>query len=249
MKKRTILMSALLLGANSVSWASDSHHAKTESHSKPESHAAKSDHHPKVQGVDFDTAFGWLKNGNTRYVKRFYRNDGKGVEERKQVVKGQKPHSIVLSCSDSRVPPELIFDQGLGEIFVVRVAGEALDSSFIASIEYAVEHLGSKLIVVLGHQSCGAVKAALESQKGKTVGSQSLDKLVGDIRPRLDFANRTIASQSPGLMTESSVNAKGVAKDLVERSQIVKNKVLEGELKIVSGIYSLETGAVEFFEK
>jgi carbonic anhydrase len=254
MKKTKIAFFLPLLFLNtSLSFGSENHpkapppkpHQDAKASDKQASH---NNHHAEAStSIDGDTAFRWLQNGNNRYVNRFYRNDGKGLSERKNLVKGQKPHSIILSCSDSRVPPELIFDQGLGEIFVIRVAGEALDTSVIASMEYAVEHLGSKLVLVLGHHSCGAVRAALETPKGKSAGSASLDSLVADIKPRLTSENRTPASQSPGLIAEVSINARGVAKDLIQRSEIIKHKYDSGELKIKSGVYSLETGKVEFF--
>ena len=125
------------------------------------------------------------KQGNKRFLKGNVRKDGIDSATIKKLSEGQKPHAIVLSCSDSRVPPEIIFDQKLGEVFVVRTAGQSLDSMAIASIEYAVAHLGSNLILVMGHESCGAVKAALSTLNGGDAGSPSLNKLVGDLHPRL----------------------------------------------------------------
>lgn len=191
-----------------------------------------------------DKALGWLKNGNTRFVKHHLRNDGDLAKDRARLVTGQKPHSIVLSCSDSRVPPEVVFDQKLGEIFVVRTAGEALDASAIASIEYAVEHLGSNLIVVMGHESCGAVKAALATLDGTDAGSPWLNKLVQDIHPRvMGFKGKPI---SEGAVVEGWANVSGVAKDLIDRSQIVRDAVNTGEVKIQTALYHLNSGIVEF---
>ena len=159
--------------------------------------------------------------------------------------KGQSPHSIVLSCSDSRLPPEAIFDQKLGEIFTVRSAGEALSAPAIASIEYAVAHLGSKLIVVLGHTNCGAVKAAVETIEGSSAGSQNLDQLVSDIHPRI---RATLKSKKleKDLRSASWANAKGVAKDLLTRSKLLTNAVQSGGVKIQVGLYDLATGHVDF---
>src|SRR5262249_7515934 len=109
-------------------------------------------------------AFAALEEGNRRFVEGNLTVGTALKEKRKALIADQKPEAIVLSCSDSRVPPELVFDQGLGELFTVRAAGEALSTSTVASIEYAIEHLGTHLLVVLGHESCGAVRAALESQ-------------------------------------------------------------------------------------
>jgi carbonic anhydrase len=193
-----------------------------------------------------ETSLAWLKRGNIRYVKSRFRNDGASQKDRDRLVSGQKPHSIILSCSDSRIPPEIIFDQKLGEIFVVRTAGEAIDSVAIASIEYAVEHLGTKLIVVLGHEECGAVKAAIKTLDGSSAGSPHLDKLVGDIHPRIK--TMMAGKKSPSLMVadEAKENAKCIATDLQSRSSIVKEKVEGKELSIVPGIYHLKTGVVDF---
>ncbi|MGZ3798075.1 MAG: carbonic anhydrase, partial [Pseudobdellovibrionaceae bacterium] len=132
-------------------------------------------HEKADTGVNAKTALAWLKNGNTRYLKGTLRKDGQSNKDRERLVTGQKPHTIILSCSDSRVPPEVLFDQKLGEIFVIRTAGEALDNAAIASVEYALEHLGSHLLVVMGHESCGAVKAAFSTLKGEDAGSPALD--------------------------------------------------------------------------
>ncbi len=207
------------------------------------SHAAG---HHEVAGVAPEQALQWLKNGNMRFIKSRRRVDGLSNKDRVRLSAGQKPHAIVLSCADSRVPPEHVFDQALGEIFVVRVAGEALDSSVIGSIEYAVEHLGSRLIVIMGHDSCGAVKAAMGTKKGESAGSPALDKLVADIQPRLPATDgRAVASVN--VAHESSLNAQGVAADLLKRSQIIGNAVVGGKIKVVSGIYYLKSGQVEFF--
>jgi carbonic anhydrase len=204
---------------------------------------AHADAHHEDSGVAPEKAIGWLKNGNSRFVKGWRRKDGGTANDRARLAKGQKPHTIVLSCSDSRVPPEHVFDQALGEIFVIRVAGEALDSSVIASIEYAVEHLGSKLIVVMGHESCGAVKAALATAEGSSAGSPDLDKLVADIKPRLPAS----AAPSPNVIEESKINANGVARDLLARSTLLRERVNIGKIKIVPAMYYLGSGRVEFF--
>jgi len=194
--------------------------------------------------VPADKALGWLKNGNKRFSKSYLRKDGQSSKDRMRLVEGQKPHSIVLSCSDSRVPPEIVFDQKLGEIFVVRTAGEALDFSAIASIEYAVEHLGSNLILVMGHESCGAVKAALAALDGSDAGSPWLNKLVHDLRPHLmSFKGKAV---SEGALVEAWANTEGVAKDLVARSQIVRDAVNTGDVKIQTALYHLGSGEVEF---
>ncbi len=200
-------------------------------------------HHESPKGTEPAIALGWLKNGNIRFTKGYFRKDGKSKSDIKRLVAGQYPHTIVLSCSDSRVPPEHAFDQALGEIFVIRVAGEALDSSVVASIEYAVEHLGARLLVVMGHTHCGAIKAALSSKPGQSVGSADLDALVADIKPRIS----SIAATSD-VSEASSKNASGVAEDLVKRSKILSDKVHDGTLVIKSAMYWLNSGTVSWLE-
>lgn len=202
------------------------------------------EHHRKAGPVSWDKALGWLKNGNKRFLKGQLRKDGQNKKDITRLSKGQKPHSIVLSCSDSRVPPELTFDQKLGEIFVVRTAGQALDSATIGSIEYAVEHLGSNLIVVMGHTSCGAVKAAHMTLDGTDAGSPHINNLLHDIHPRL----QSMAGKEPSAeyMKESWANVKGVAKDLYNRSAIIRNAMQTGELKVAEALYDLESGVVTF---
>ncbi|OYZ22944.1 MAG: hypothetical protein B7Y39_07275, partial [Bdellovibrio sp. 28-41-41] len=130
---------------------------KAEAIAKKDEHAAAApgtghaEHGRKVGAISPDKALGWLKNGNTRYSKGTFRKDGASSKDITRLSTGQNPHTIVLSCSDSRVPPEVVFDQKLGEIFVVRTAGEMVDDSVLASIEYGVEHLGANLILVMGH--------------------------------------------------------------------------------------------------
>ncbi len=191
------------------------------------------------------TSLGWLKNGNIRFTSKHFRADGRTEKDRARLAKGQHPHAIVLSCSDSRVPPEIVFDQTLGEIFVIRVIGEALDSSVIASIEYAVEHLHIGLLVVMGHSQCGAIQATVKTQEGSSAGSPEIDKVISDIRPRL--ASLKNEPESTNLEVESTLNADGVARDLVKRSSLLKSAVDTGNLVIKSALYRVDTGKVTFY--
>lgn len=221
---------------------------KTEPHTAPVTAttpvSAPAPHHHEVAGVDPDQAQKWLVNGNNRFAKSNLRKDGQTQKDITRLSTGQKPHSIVLSCSDSRVPPELVFDQKLGEIFVVRTAGESLDSNAIGSIEYAIEHLGARNIVVMGHTQCGAVKAALATMNGSDAGSPHLNKLVADLHPRLKSFDRTPASTN--YAAESWANVSGVARDLLTRSTIIANAVTTGKVKMREGLYYLDTGRVDF---
>lgn len=242
MKITSCLMTCLL--ALNISFAKDSHHAEP---ARAETKAAEVKHeeHKREAGpVAADKSLTMLKNGNARYTKGNLRRDGAGKSDREKLVSGQKPHAIVLSCSDSRVPPEVVFDQKLGEIFVVRTAGQSLDSSAIASIEYAVMHLGSNLIIVMGHESCGAVKAALETLKGGDAGSPALNKLVADLHPHLKRFSEL--SQTDGVVVESWANVEGVANDLIARSEIVRRLNESGEVTIQKGLYHLGSGQVEW---
>ena len=233
--KPTYFLIVLFLSA--ISFAKDGSHSPTTEHAQAAAHT-------HTEGVAAEQAFGFLKNGNTRFLKNQLRKDGQSKADVARLSSGQKPHTIVLSCSDSRVPPEVVFDQKLGELFVVRTAGEALDPTSIASIEYAIEHLGSKLILVMGHTQCGAVKAALATMDGKDAGSPNLNKLVADIHPRIkDFARKPA---STNYLEEGWANTQGVAKDLQTRSTIIAEKAKTGAIEIKTGIYHLEDGHVEF---
>jgi len=178
-----------------------------------------------------------IKEGNKRFVND--KLDGKlqDSSRRNELTSGQEPHTIVLSCADSRVVPELAFDTGLGELFVVRVAGNIANNSSIASIEYAVAHCGTKLIVVLGHESCGAVGAAL---KGGDNG-HNLNHLLSHITPALHACGEN-ASVAEVVKKNAHLNAK----ELVGRSSIISKAVASGEVKIVSGYYNLGSGKVDF---
>ncbi len=248
--KSTSLLIALCFILN-TSFAKDEHSAH---HEAPASASAvtkevkkeeKHSEHKRESGpTPAAKSFAMLKNGNTRFVKGNLRRDGATKTDRERLSTGQQPHAIVLSCSDSRVPPEVVFDQKLGEIFTVRTAGQSLDAAAIASIEYAVAHLGSNLIVVMGHESCGAVKAALATLKGGDAGSPSLNKLVGDLHPHLKRFSEL--SQTDGVVVESWANVEGVTTDLIDRSEMIKRLVESGEVTIQKGLYHLGSGQVEW---
>lgn len=217
--------------------------AAATGHAAAASHAASG--HEEVVGVEPEKALGWLKNGNIRFLKQRYRKDGQSPADVKRLAAGQKPHTIVVSCSDSRVPPELLFDQKLGEIFVIRTAGESLDAMGIGSIEYALSHLGARHVMFLGHTNCGAVKAACGTLAGGDAGSESLNALVQDIHPRLkDFKGKKEFSKN--YVDESWATARGGALELANRSQIVHKMLSENKIMISTAVYDLESGKVEF---
>lgn len=196
-------------------------------------------------GSTGDESLQKLMDGNKRYVEGKLANKDLGDTKRKELSKGQKPFAIVVTCSDSRVPPELLFDQGLGDIFVIRVAGNIVDPIALGSIEYGAEHLHSPLIFILGHSKCGAVKATLEA-KGKPEGN--IGEIVKKITPAAQAAKKKGGTDDQILETAIKENVKNVYKDLMSKSTIIPHLIEKGELKIVGGEYSLETGKVEMID-
>src|SRR5438552_5933688 len=165
------------------------------------------------------------------------------AERRAELTKSQHPFAIIVSCSDSRVPPEIVFDQGLGDLFVIRVAGNVIDDHSLGSIEYAVDHLAVRLIVVLGHQRCGAVKAAKDTIAAKTEAPGHIQSLVTAIQPAVE------ATAKGDLKTTVEANVRNVTQALRSSTPILKPKVDSGELKVVGAYYSLDTGAVAFTDE
>lgn len=178
-----------------------------------------------------------LKEGNARFVADHMDGKLQDSSRRESITGGQEPYAIILSCADSRVVPELAFDTGLGELFVVRVAGNVANSSSIASIEYAVAHVGSRLIVVLGHQSCGAVTAAVAGGDN----GYNLNHLLSHITP-------AIAASKEGATVNdvAKLNAELTVGELKNRSEIIKNAIDKGDVKVVSAYYNLDSGKVDF---
>ena len=184
-----------------------------------------------------------LQEGNLRYVK----NDPapKNVKIlRSALVKGQKPFVTVLTCSDSRVPPEMIFDESLGQVFVIRVAGNVADSAGIGSIEYAAEHLHTGLLLVLGHESCGAVKATIEGgEVPPNIGS-----LVWRLQPAVREAKAKGLKEKELLSSAVEQNVQQQIAWIMGNSAVIAKMADEGEVKVIGGIYDLETGAVRFLD-
>ena len=162
------------------------------------------------------------------------------VSLRQKLASGQSPKAIILSCSDSRVGPELIFDQSLGDIFVVRTAGNVADAVALGSIEYAVDHLHSPLLVVLGHQKCGAVNAACSGEK---MPSPNLDAIVEKINPAVAQA-KSYAHGDDLVELAIKENVHQSAKDILANSEIIRNAVKSGKLNVIEAEYELETGRV-----
>lgn len=184
-----------------------------------------------------------LMEGNARYASGNASHPDQSAERRSELIAGQHPFAIIVGCSDSRIPPELIFDQGLGDIFVIRTAGQVLDDVAIASIEYGVDHLSVPLVVVLGHDSCGAVTAVVKG--GEVEGH--LGSLVNFIEPAVEQA-REMGNESELLDNSIDNNVYNIVDELKASQPILSEKVEKGELLIVGARYHLESGDVEVFE-
>ena len=193
-----------------------------------------------------------LQAGNQRFVA--------GVRDvhtlmsqlrRGDLVAGQTPFAIVLGCSDSRVPAELVFDQGVGDLFVIRVAGNIVAPSQIGSIECAAERFGTRLVVVLGHSLCGAVQATLEELERPTeMRSPNLRAIVDRIRPAVETLLETDLRRDPAALIRYAVraNIRASVNHLCHGSQILEQLILHDDLLVVGAEYSLETGIVDFFD-
>ncbi|MDH3787832.1 MAG: carbonic anhydrase [Xanthomonadales bacterium] len=194
-----------------------------------------------------------LKVGNHRFVEgNLNREILPSIARRSMLVGSQQPFAIILGCSDSRVPAEIVFDQGLGDLFVIRVAGNIIAPSGIGSVEYAAEQFGCRLVVVLGHTQCGAVIATLDQlRRAEEARSKNLRSIVGRIRPSIECLLDSDLKDEPEALLEASVraNIRASVSQLREGSDILKQMVDDRELLIVGAEYSLQTGVVEFFSQ
>ena len=170
-------------------------------------------------------------------------NAAEAAKRRAELTKSQHPFAIIVSCSDSRVPPELVFDQGLGDLFVVRVAGNVMNDDGLGSVEYAVDHLAVRLIMVLGHQRCGAVKAAKETFAAKSKAPGHMESFVAAIKSAVE------STVNGDLDATIKANVKHVVDVLRSSTPIPKPKVDSGDVQIIGGYYSLDTGAVTFLDE
>ena len=225
---RTYLYLAIalsLIGSGLAQNAEPAHHT---------AHAAASHAKPSA-----DKVWAELMDGNKRFVAGKPRTYDVVALRRKLVAK-QSPNVIILSCSDSRVSPELTFDQSVGDLFVVRTAGNVADPVALGSIEYAVEHIHSPLLVVMGHQKCGAVMAACSGEK---MPSSNLDAIMNKIDPAVTQA-KTYAKADDLLESAIKENVHQSAKDVLANSEIIRNAVKAGALSVVEAEYQLDTGEV-----
>ena len=187
-----------------------------------------------------------LKDGNQRFVSNLKINRNL-LQQANETSDGQHPFAVILSCIDSRTSAELIFDQGLGDVFSVRIAGNIINEDILGSMEFGCKVAGSKIIVVLGHTKCGAVKGACDH-----VEMGNLTALLTKIRPAVDDENTVKenrnSSNSEFVEKVSAINVKRTVKAIMERSPILKEMIESGQIGIVGGTHDIATGEVEFFE-
>jgi carbonic anhydrase len=193
-----------------------------------------------------------LREGNGRFVRNVRDSSALvGDARRAQLVDGQEPFAIVLGCSDSRVPAELVFDQGFGDLFVIRVAGNVVAPSQVGSVEFAAARFGTPLVVVLGHSRCGAIVATLEALEQPMPGSfRNLRSIVDRVRPSVEPLLKTDLAGDPNRLVAAAVraNIRVSAEHLRSGSEILESLIRDGRLAVVGAEYSLDTGVVDFFD-
>jgi carbonic anhydrase len=191
-----------------------------------------------------------LREGNLRFVNEQRRDDGESTARRRALAAQQQPFAIVLGCSDARVPAELVFDQGLGDLFVIRVAGNIVAPSQVGSVEFAAEAFGTRLVVVLGHSNCGAIHATLQQlARPWREQSRNLSSIVERIRPAveglLDGQSRDLADLEQRAVR---ANIRMSADHLRHGSEVLEQLIRKDGLLVVGAEYSVETGVVDFFD-
>jgi len=187
-----------------------------------------------------------LREGNLRFVS------GEGQALRRWhpgLTADQRPFAVVLGCSDSRAPAEYVFDQGLGELFVIRVAGNIIAPSLVGSVEFAAGNFGTRLVVVMGHTQCGAVAATVDAlEHGGVPRSTNLSSIVDRIKPHIAQLFESNAAPERRLDEAARINALASARELREASPILQQLVAQGRVEIAAALYNLSTGVVEFLE-
>jgi carbonic anhydrase len=192
-----------------------------------------------------------LRDGNARFLLGAQGRPLASRTRREELAEGQAPFAIILGCSDSRVPAEFVFDQGMGDLFVIRVAGNIVASSQVGSAEFAAEQFGTRLIVVLGHSRCGAVRATVDQlQRPKENQSPNLRSIVERVRPSVEPLLETELRHDTDALVEHAVraNVRASADHLRHGSAILESLIQHAGLLVVGAEYSLETGAVDFFD-
>ncbi len=193
-----------------------------------------------------------LLEGNGRFVSQVGSRDVFRIQARpKELAADQEPFAVILGCSDSRVPVEIVFDQGLGDLFVIRVAGNIVAPSQIGSVEFAAQRFGTRLVVVLGHSRCGAILATLEELQRPTESrSKNIDSIVDRIRPSVERVLEGVSRDNPEELVRQAVRSNICAsvKNLKQGSAVIEQLIEKEGLLIVGAEYCVDTGIVEFFE-
>ncbi len=190
--------------------------------------------------TDPQVALDRLLEGNQRFVDARMQHPAQDPEHRLKVSKGQQPFATILTCSDSRLPPEVLFDQGLGDLFVARVAGNIVDPALLGSIEYAVGHLGTPLVVVIGHEKCGAVEATLESIQHQETPPGEVAALVQAITPAV-----AVAEQRPGDLLDNTIRANTEQSlEAIKKSSELSGPLSSGALRAIGAYYSIDDGRI-----
>jgi carbonic anhydrase len=192
-----------------------------------------------------------LREGNLRFTNNVNGTDALVESKRASLVKPQEPFAIILGCSDSRVPAEIVFDQGLGDLFVIRVAGNIVAPSQVGSVEFAAARFGTRLVVVLGHSQCGAIQATLEELRRPSENqSRNLRAIVDRVRPSVESLLETdLRDDLPALAKQAvRVNIRASADHLRHGSELLEQLIQRDGLIVVGAEYSLETGMVDFFD-
>jgi carbonic anhydrase len=192
-----------------------------------------------------------LREGNLRFIANVDGSEALIASRRASLAKAQEPFAIILGCSDSRVPAEIVFDQGLGDLFVIRVAGNIVAPSQVGSVEFAAARFGTRLVVVLGHSQCGAIQATLEELRRPTENqSRNLRSIVDRVRPSVESLLETdLKHDLPALSKQAvRVNIRASADHLRHGSEVLEQLIQSDGLVVVGAEYSIETGRVDFFD-
>lgn len=190
-----------------------------------------------------------LINGNRRYAENNLTSPERlGSSRRQELLGGQSPYAAVLTCADSRVPPEHVFDAALGEVFTCRNAGNLIDEATLGSIEYAVAHTGCPLVCIMGHNKCGAVGAAVAAAKDPSLHeSPNIDDIVRRLLPAVIATKKEGQSDAEWTDAAAKQNVKDACAHVLQRSSIIKSKVEAGDCEVLGAWYDLDSGKVDFF--
>lgn len=241
--KRLRLIYILLSILSFTACTSNSEHLSNTNSPSTASPSTLDENHSIVVDTTVSTAkeaLTFLKEGNTRFTNNTSELINISSAKRSELTTGQSPYAIVISCSDSRVTPSHVFNAGLGELFEIRIAGNVLDDNALGSIEYGAEHLASPLIVVMGHESCGAVTAAYEAITTNSTAPSHIDSLVDAIEPSITETNMSSVEDASHQNVANMVT-------IIKEDEIIKELLTEGKLQVVGAYYTLD-GKVTFLD-